>query len=81
MQLQILHSMVNGGKGGLPLDLLGFMVVSRLPLMYMLSTEDNIFRTAPASNNYLYLIYIIFAINWFVTYLQSRKGGQFMIPR
>ena len=36
LQLQVTHSMINGGKGGLPYDLVGFMIVSRLPLIYML---------------------------------------------
>jgi hypothetical protein len=37
--------MINGGKGGLPYDLMGFMVVSRLPLIYMLTSDNNIFKT------------------------------------
>ena len=35
LQLQVVHSMMSGGKGGLPHDLMGFMIVSRLPLVYM----------------------------------------------
>lgn len=35
LQLQVVHSMMSGGKGGLPYDLMGFMIVSRLPLVYM----------------------------------------------
>lgn len=41
--------MVNGGKGGLPYDLMGFMILSRLPLIYMLSIDNNIYRIPPAS--------------------------------
>ncbi len=35
LQLQVVHSMMSGGKGGLPYDLMGFMIISRLPLVYM----------------------------------------------
>jgi hypothetical protein len=36
-QLQVVHSMVNGGKGGLPYDLIGFMIMSRLPLGFIMT--------------------------------------------
>ncbi len=36
---QVLHSMTSGGKGGLPKDLIGFMIISRLPLFYMLGID------------------------------------------
>ena len=80
MQLQILHSMINGGKGGLPYDLMGFMIVSRLPLLYMFTIDDNIFKTPPASHKYLLLLGIVFIFHWLLIFIQSRKGGQFMIP-
>jgi len=80
MQLQVLHSMFNGGKGGLPYDLMGFMVVSRLPLIYMLTSDNNIFKTPSAPIKSLVLLFLVFMFNWIFIYLQSRKGGQFMIP-
>jgi hypothetical protein len=36
--------MIQGGKGGLPKDLVGFLIVSRIPLLYVLLTENVAFR-------------------------------------
>ena len=80
LQLQVVHSMLNGGKGGLPYDLMSFMIVSRLPLMYMLAVDNNIFKTPPVSSNYLVLLATVFILNAGLIFLQSIKGGQFMIP-
>jgi len=80
MQLQILHSMINGGKGGLPIDLLGYMVFSRIPFIYIFTTTDNIFKLPPFSGQIITLLLAVFILLWGVIYLQSKKGGQFMIP-
>jgi hypothetical protein len=80
LQLQVVHSMINGGKGGLPYDLMGFMLASRLPLIYMLTIDDNIFKTPPASRESLILLAVVFICHLVFIFLQSRKGGQFMVP-
>jgi hypothetical protein len=36
--------MVQGGKGGLPRDLIGFLIASRIPLLYILKSESAAFR-------------------------------------
>jgi len=33
---QIVYSIIQGGKGGLPADLVGFLIASRIPLLYLL---------------------------------------------
>lgn len=72
--------MINGGKGGLPYDLMGFMILSRLPLIYMLSIDNNIYRIPPVNTQVLILLFVVFIVHWVVIWLQSKKGGQFMIP-
>lgn len=79
MQLQVVHSMISGGKGGLPYDLMGFMIVSRLPLLYMFM-EHNVFRILPADKSHMYLLAIVFISNLTLILVQSLKGGQFLIP-
>lgn len=80
MQLQILHSMINGGKGGLPYDLMGFMIVSRIPLAYMQISEDNLWNRPPIDSQYIKLLISVFIFHSIIILLQSLKGGQFLIP-
>jgi hypothetical protein len=80
MQLQVIYSMVNGGKGGLPYDLIGFMILSRLPMIYMQVYSNNIFNTPPINTSYIQLLTVIFLFHCLIIYLQSLKGGQFIIP-
>lgn len=80
MQLQILHSMANGGKGGLPYDLMGFMIVSRLPFIYMQLTESNIWNMPPMQTSYMKVLIGVFVVHGIIILLQSIKGGQFLVP-
>ena len=80
MQLQILHSMVNGGKGGLPYDLMGFMILSRVPFVYMQTSEDNIWNRPPMDSQYFNLLIGVFIFHSVIILLQSFKGGQFLVP-
>jgi hypothetical protein len=72
--------MITGGKGGLSRDLLAFMLLSRLPLIYMLVSDSNIFKSPPLSYNSLALLFFTTLLNWIIIHLQSLKGGQFLIP-
>ena len=81
MQLQILHSMLNGGKGGLPYDLMGFMIVSRLPFIYMETSTENIWKMPVMDSQYVKLLMGVFLLHLIIIVLQSIKGGQFLVPK
>jgi hypothetical protein len=79
LNLQIVHSMLSGGKGGLPIGLIGFILISRIPIFYVFGFE-NVFRIPPANLKEIVIMVFSFTLSWIIISLQSRKGGQFMIP-
>jgi hypothetical protein len=48
--IQIVHSIETGGKEGLPYDLIAIVLLNRLPLFYLLTIDDNIFKIKPLNS-------------------------------
>lgn len=66
MQFQIAHSMFQGGKGGLPRDLVAFTILSRIPLIFITLFNDNIFKIEPISTANLILLILVFLFHLYI---------------
>lgn len=76
---QIGYSVVRGGEGGLEISLVFVILLSRIPLLAVITSEDNIFKFTP---NHLLNKFIIATIvfHLIVIFFQKKKGGRFFTP-
>ncbi len=72
--------MIQGGKGGLPKDLVGFLIVSRIPLLYIIMSENVAFRISSIMLSQFLILFFVFAIELIIIFLQSKYTGTFMVP-
>lgn len=77
---QIVHLLMNGGAGGVSIELVLVVILSRIPLLTTLGSSENIYRMAPHSLAWK-IIAIITMLHLAFILLQKKFGSRFIIPK
>ena len=76
---QICYSIYRGGVGGVSLELVITVILSRLPLLVILKSEDNLLKLKPDPLAFSFAVTIML-IHLAIISLQRKYGARFFTP-
>ena len=76
---QICYSIHRGGTGGVSRELVFTVVLSRIPLLILLNSEENVLKLRPDPVAFILAIVIMIS-HLAIIYLQRKHGGRFFTP-
>lgn len=77
---QIGYSISRGGSGGVSMQLVLVVLLSRIPLLAQMKSEDNALKLKP-DNMAANFIIVCMVIHLIILALQRRFGGRFFTPK